>query len=254
MLQELTLRVEHADAGGAEELVAGEGEEVAIERLDIDGMVGDELCRIDEDARACGVGARDDSLEIWLYSKDIALAGDGDEVNRVFCKDAVEIFVVQFASVMDIDPVDVCPALHPWDDVRVVFEFGKDNGPILPAPHPSPLPMGEGVGDEVDGFGAILREDDFFRVLCVEEALYLPPRAFVALRRLLREGVHAAVSVGILRPVVCVHCLEDAFWFLRGSRVIEVCERMAGKQAPEDGESAADFVKGERHIETIGLG
>lgn len=123
VFEEIALCIEHADAGGAIELVAGEDEEVAIERLDIDGMVGDELRRIDEDARVCGVGACDDSLEIRLYSKDIALACDGDDVDRVFCEDAIEVVVTQFSIVMDVDPMEARSPLHPGNDVTVVFQF-----------------------------------------------------------------------------------------------------------------------------------
>ena len=58
-LEQLGLAVEHADAGRAEHLVAGEDVEVGIERLHIDPHVRDGLGAVEEHARSVAVGELD---------------------------------------------------------------------------------------------------------------------------------------------------------------------------------------------------
>ena len=52
--------VQHADAGRAEQLVAREGVEVAVERPHVDRHVRDGLRAVDEHRDAAGVGEADD--------------------------------------------------------------------------------------------------------------------------------------------------------------------------------------------------
>ena len=52
--------VEHADAGRPEKLVAGKGEEVAIERLHVNAQVRDGLRAVHQNDRADGVRAADE--------------------------------------------------------------------------------------------------------------------------------------------------------------------------------------------------
>ena len=51
-------RPEHADAGRAEDLVAGEGVEIGAEGLHVDADVRHALRAVDEDQRAVGVRER----------------------------------------------------------------------------------------------------------------------------------------------------------------------------------------------------
>ncbi len=65
--------VKDADAGGAEDFVAGESEKIAVEFLDVDFFVGDELSCIDE-FECFGLG------NLWFFAGDIGHAGDGEEI------------------------------------------------------------------------------------------------------------------------------------------------------------------------------
>ena len=53
---------EHADAGGAAHLVAGEGDEVGAQAGDVGGQVGHVLAGVDDDDGAGGVGGVDEAL------------------------------------------------------------------------------------------------------------------------------------------------------------------------------------------------
>ena len=55
-VQMLGLAIEHADAGGAIGLVAGEDIEIRIEVLDVDGHVNGGLAAIDQHRNAAGMG------------------------------------------------------------------------------------------------------------------------------------------------------------------------------------------------------
>ena len=56
--EQLALAVEDADAGRAAHLVAGEGQEVHVERLHVHGQVGHALRGVEQHQRAGRVGAR----------------------------------------------------------------------------------------------------------------------------------------------------------------------------------------------------
>jgi hypothetical protein len=53
--EDLPLRVDHADAGGGERLVAGEDVEISIQRLHVDPHVGYRLGAVDQHAAAVAV-------------------------------------------------------------------------------------------------------------------------------------------------------------------------------------------------------
>ena len=59
-VEQFLAAVEHADAGGAEHLVAAEGEEVGAELADVGRQVRHALGRVDQHDRAGGVGAAGD--------------------------------------------------------------------------------------------------------------------------------------------------------------------------------------------------
>ena len=75
--------VEHADAGGAEHLVAAEGEEVGAELADVRREVRHALGGVDEHERAGGVRTAGDFADRVDRAEDVRDGGDGDDLRAV---------------------------------------------------------------------------------------------------------------------------------------------------------------------------
>ena len=76
------LAVDHADAGRAEHLMAGEDEEVAADRLHVDGHVRHGLRAVDQHAGAMPMRQRDHFVHRRHGAERVGNLGDGDDARR----------------------------------------------------------------------------------------------------------------------------------------------------------------------------
>ena len=83
LLEQLASAPQHADAGRAEELVAGEDVEVAAEGLDVDGGMADPLRAVDENARADFLCLSDDARDVDDRAERVARVRNADELRSV---------------------------------------------------------------------------------------------------------------------------------------------------------------------------
>ena len=103
------------------------------------------------------------------------------------------------------------------------------------------------VGDEVDGFGHVLGEDQLAVGGGADEAGELAAGAFVGGRRLLGDGVDAAVGVRVMRLVDVVHRIEHGARLLRRRSRVEVDEPAPVHLTVEEREVLLDAGHVERH-------
>jgi hypothetical protein len=123
----------------------------------------------------------------------------------------------------------------PGHKVRVVLEGGDQN--LVSRPELSTSP---GVRHEIDGFRAVLGENDARPVGRAHEASYLVARGLIALRGRGREPLAAAVHVRTVVRVVIGHGLDDRARLLGRRCRVEVDEPRGARAVCEQREVETD--------------
>ena len=192
--------VEHADAGGAEHLVAAEGEEVGAEFADVRGEVRHALGGVDEHERAGGVRAAGDFCDRVDRAQDVRDGGDGDDF-RAVGEQRVER---RRGSSRPSSVIGMCLRTAPVRSASCCqgtrFEWCSIVVTRISSPrlHVGVAPT---AGDEVDAGGGAGREDDFAGVLGADEGADFFAGFFVLLGAAFAERVDAAVDVGVVALV-----------------------------------------------------
>ena len=93
----------------------------------------------------------------------------------------------------------------------------------------------EAVGHQVDAFGGATRPEDFVGVGRIEVHAELLARGFKGVRGALAQGVHAAVYVGVVRSVVVVYGVQNAYGLLHRGRVVQVHQGASVNRLLQDG-------------------
>ena len=232
------LRIEHADAGRAVELVRREGEEVAVERRHVDRPVRHRLRRIDQHPGADGVrlarqlGHRIDRAQRvgdvdqrHQLDPPVEQAVEGVEVQRAIVKQRARH---QFGAGQlsgDLPGHDVGMVLHAGDQHAITgLEVGT-----APAPR-----------DQVDRVGAAHGEDDLLRGGGAKEAGDGGARFLVQGGRAHAALVQTAVHRAVLAAQEAIHAFDDGERLLGGGGAVEVDERLAVRRALQAGELGAD--------------
>ena len=185
---------EDADAGGRVDLVAGEGEEIGTQGLDVDGQMGGGLGGIDHDERAGlfrGGGHFGDRVD---GAEGVGNPGEGEDFGAL-AEERGEGVLIKRAVVVAGNHLEgrAGPlAEHlPRDDVRVVFQGGNEDFVAFS----DAAGETEDVGDEVDAVGGAGGEDDLVRGGGVELVGDGLPGIFKGLGGEAGEVVGAAVDV-----------------------------------------------------------
>ncbi len=135
----------------------------------------------------------------------------------------------------------LCREELPGHDVRVVLELRDDDLVARREPRAA-----MGLRDEVDRLGRPAHEHDLGDGGGVHEAPHLLARTLVERGRLLRQRVHAAVHVGMVRAGVPGHRVDHRGGLLGGRRIVEIGEGVAVDAAGEHGKVRADALDVER--------
>ena len=235
---------EHADAGGAAHLVAGEGDEVGAPGLHVGGEVGDVLRGVDHRDGAGVVGGAHQPVDREQRAEHVRHGREGDDLGAV--DQPVEVGEVEVAVGPDRDPAQLdaqlVVELVPGDDVGVVLELGEHD-------RVAGLEVGSAprLGDEVERLGGVLGEHDLAGVRRPDEPGDLGAGALEGGGGLLGDEVGAAVHVGVRLLVVALHGVEHGLRLLRRVGRVEVDEAAAVHLALEEREVLADRGDVERH-------
>ena len=204
--------------------MAGEAQEVAVERGHVGGHVGQELGAVDEQKRAGRVGRVGQAAHRREGAEHVRHGGDAHQLHAV--DETVEVVEVErevgghrYEAQLD------APLLlqhEPRDEVGVVLDLGEEHGVALVQVGATPR-----VGHQVDGLGDVLGEHDLAGRAGADEPHHAGTGALVERGRLLRDRVHAAMDVGVRRLVVVLHGVEHDAGLLRARRGVEVDEALA---------------------------
>ena len=193
--------VEHADPGGAVELVPRTGVEVAVQRpARPPRRWGDGLGAVHQDHRARGVGHLHHPLHGVHRAQRVGDVGDGHDL-RARPRAAARARPVTTAP---SSSMGATRSRAPFSSQSICQGTMLEwcSRPVMstssPAPHVRPAAA---RGHEVDALGGAAGEDDLLRGGGAEEALHLRARGLVGVGGLHRELVHAAVDVGVVRLV-----------------------------------------------------
>ena len=211
-----------------------EAEEVAPERLNVDGAMWDRLRSVDDHDRALLVRPGRELLDRVDRAERVRDRVGGDHLDLSRPGDLVERLERQLAVPVERDGAKLGARtesdLLPGDEVRVMLELGDDDhvarAEVLETP---------GVGDQVQRLGDVPGEDHLADGGRVQQRAHLLARSFEARRRPLREVVDGAVHVCVRVAVELPHRVQHLPRLLRGVRRVEIGERLAVHLALEGG-------------------
>ncbi len=174
--------------------MAGEGREVDVQVVEVDGHVRDGLAGVEHRQRADLLRPADDLGDVGDDTGDVRLVGEGHDLDGLVEFDGVE---VDAAVLGDGVPLQLraraAGQLLPRHEVGVVLELRDDDGVVGGHPVPARAVVAEGVGHGVEALGGVLDEGDLVPVGADERGDLLA-RVLVGVGGLLRELVGAAVD------------------------------------------------------------
>ncbi len=222
--------------------MAGEDVEVGAQRLDVDRQVDDALGAVDDDLGAHGMGLGGDGAHIVEGAQHIRHLGDGDDLGlrrqHVFEGRHIERTVVEDGDIAQ--DAALALAQHvPGHDIGVVLHLG---GQDLIA---GLQPLAPGPGDQVDGLGRRLGEDDLIDG-GADKAGHGLAAGLVGVGGLIGQAMQAAMHIGVGMAHGVRHGLDHRFGLLRRGAGVEIDQGLAVDFAAEDRElgAGADNVKG----------
>ena len=124
----------------------------------------------------------------------------------------------------------------PRHDIRVMLHARDQN--FIARTH---LSAAVGLRDEVNRFGGASHENDFFGRRGIQEGLHRAARGFMLPRGKFGEEMHAAVDVGVFVFVIVAEGVDHHLRLLRGSRVVQIHERLAANSSAAGSENRRGF-------------
>jgi len=161
--------------------------------------------------------------EVGLQARDVGHGGDGQQFGALQVGGEVGFGGIGEQGVgEDADgEADLRLQQLPGDDVGVVFGLGQHDavggGKVLAAP---------GLGDQVDAFGAVAGEDQFFW-LGAEEGGERLAGGFERSRRFRTVKIQAPVDVGVGAAEGLGEGVDDHLGFVGGGGVIQERQALA---------------------------
>ena len=104
------------------------------------------------------------------------------------------------------------------------------------------LTLAERAGHQVDSLSSAAGKDDLFYLAGVDETTYFLAGGLMQIGGLLTEVVNATMHVGIHIEILVPHGIEHHEWFLSGSRVVKINQRLLVNLARQDREIFPDFI------------
>ena len=219
-LQQLLAADERADARGAVHLVAGEGVEVAAERLHVHRQVRRGLGAVHHRHRARRPASRRDLGHVVDGAQGVGDVGHGDDLGAR-AQLGVEVVHVQFAVGEHRHGAQLGAETRtrqlPRHDVGVVLHV-RDEHFVAFAKHQRRVARGH----QIDGLGGAPRPDHLARGAGVDALGDGFPRRFKGAGGFVRKPVRAAMHIGVAAAVVVLQRLQHLPRLLRGGGVVEI--------------------------------
>ncbi len=200
----------------------------------------DALRAVDDDDRADAVRLFRDFLDVVFEAEHVRDLRDGDEL-RLFRDLGLDVLVAEVAVFLQINVLQsralgLCDML-PRHEVAVVLGNRDDDFVSL-----ADIREAIAVGNEVQRLCRVLREDNFFRALRVDELRRDLARVLVDFRRLDGKRIGAAMRVCITAAIVAAKRSDDLLGLLRRRAVVEVDDGLAVHLRMEEREVFEKFL------------
>ena len=88
------------------------------------------------------------------------------------------------------------------------------------------LTFAERAGHQVNGLGSTTRKNNLLYLAGVDESTNCLASRLVQVGSLLRQVVYTTMHVGIHVEILVAHSVEHHQWFLCGSRIIQINQRL----------------------------
>ncbi len=220
-IEQLAPAVEHADTVGPQHLVAREGREVDVERVEVDRLVRHRLAGVQQRQRADRLRPRHQFGHRGDGAGDVGMVAEGNDFHAL-----VELERIQ------VDPAvvgDAVPAQRragapgqflPRDEVRVVLQLRGDDD-IARADGAGESVVADRVGHQVDRLGGVLGEHQLVGV-GADEGRDVGAALLVGVGGLLHQLVRTAVHRAVGRGQEVTLGVENLQRPLRGGTGIQV--------------------------------
>jgi len=238
LLQPLALAVEHADAGRAIGLVAGEDVEVGVQIPHVHRQVHRRLRAVHQHRNAVVVSDADDVAHRRDGAERIGHVGHGDDL-RARRDHALEFLDDQLAVVVHRNPFQhrtgAFAVKVPRDDVGMMLQQRHDDLVAF-----ADELQTEAGGHQIEGFRGVARENDLVHRAGVEKAADGLPRRLETVGGQVRQKMQAPVDVGIFFRIGPRDGVDDHLRFLGRRAIVQIDQRFAVHLPREDGEIGAD--------------
>ena len=218
--------------------MTAEGEEVATQCLHIHLEMGCALRCVNQHRHAMFMGDADDVVDGIDGAEHIAHMGDADDARAV----GEQPFILlheEFSTVGDGNHTETdtlaCLQQLPRHNVGMMLHDRHDD--LVTLLHQ----FAKTARHQVDGLSGATGEDDFIRLLRIDEAANGLAGRLVEIGGLLREVVYTPVDIGIDVEVFLTHRIEHAQRLLRCGGIVEIDQRTVIDRAREYGEILSYF-------------
>ena len=248
-VEQLLTAEDGADAGGGEDLVPGEHEEVTPQRLHVDRHVRDRLRPVEQHERAVAMRHVDHLLRGHDGAERVGDLGHRHDA-RLRTEELLVLLEDDLPAVVDRRDAQVRTLLGaehlPRYDVGVVLQPGEHH--LVAGFDVAPTPA---LRDQIDPLRRAADEDDLALRGCLDEPANRLARRLVGVRRAGGQGVRGTVHVRILALVELRQAIDDGLRLLRRRRVVEPHEPLAADGLRQDGELALEHVGVERRAAAL---
>lgn len=200
---------------------------VGVQRLHVNGHVGDALRAIHQHQRASGVRLPGDFRHRVDRAQDIGYMGERHQPDPAFIQHPGEGVHVERAVLTQrhiTNRKSLFGGQHlPGHDIRVVFHDGRQHDIAGLQVGTAP-----GLRDQIDAFGGAACENNLAFAGGVDKAFDFDTRPFIGGGGFFAEGVNTPVYVSVVAAVVVVQPFNDLERLLAGCGVIQVNQRHAG--------------------------
>ena len=219
-LEQVLPAVQPADAHGAKDLVAREGEEIRAQLLYVHRHVRRALRTVHNHDCALFVRHGGDFLHRVLPAENVRHLRHGDDL-RALSDERFDLLEIHAAVGRALDKLQLRTGLAadhlPRQQIAVVLHDGHEH--LIAR---LDVRQAVAVGDEIQAFSRVAGKDDLARRLRADEAAHRLARLLIDIGCLNAQRIQAAQRVCVVAAVEICHCIKHALRALGRGRVVDI--------------------------------
>ena len=201
----------------------GERKEIAAQILHVHGHVRHALRAVHHAYRTDAVRFLSNGLHIIFQPEHVGNLRHGNDL-RAFRDLRRDILLREIAVLREINVLErSAPALgHELPRNQIAVMLGNRDDDLIAG---SDMMQPVAVSDEIQRLRRVFRKDDFLRPRHPDKLCRAGARRFINVRRLDRQGIRAAVRIGVASAVIPADGLDHLLRLLRGRAVVQISDR-----------------------------